>query len=63
MPLRFPVLVNFYALLLDPLIASVADPAGNGPRGVVRIVKRVHRSENAQGGIIPGQSGGEETPM
>jgi hypothetical protein len=63
MPLRFPALVNSYALLLDPLKASVAHPAGNGSIEVVRIVMRVHRPENAQEEIIPGQSGDEETPM
>lgn len=63
MPLRFPALVNSYALLLDPLKASVAHPAGNGSIEVVRIVMRVHRPENARGEIIPGQSGDEETPM
>jgi hypothetical protein len=63
MPLRFPALVNSYALPLDPLKVSVAHPAVNGQREVVRIVKRVHRPENARGEIIPGQSGDEETPM
>ena len=63
MPLRFPALVNFYALLLDPLKASAYHPVGNGLKEVVRIVKRVHRPKNAQGEIIPGQSGDEETPM
>jgi len=63
MTLRLPALVNFYALLLDPLKASVAHPVGIGPKEVVRIVKRVHRPKNARGEIIPGQSGDEETPM
>lgn len=63
MPLRFPALVNSYALLLDPLKESVAHPVGSGPREVVRIVMRVHRPGNARGEIIPGQSVDEETPM
>jgi hypothetical protein len=63
MPLRFPALANSYASLLDPLKASVAHPVVSGPREVVRIVRRVHRPENARREIIPGQSGDEETPM
>jgi hypothetical protein len=63
MPLRLLALVNSYASLLDPLRASGAHPVVSGPREVVRIVRRVHRPENARREIIPGQSGDEETLM
>lgn len=35
----------------------------NGPREVVRIVTRIRRPANVQGGIIPELSGDVETPM
>lgn len=63
MTLRFPALVNSYALLPDLLEASMAHPAGSGPREVVRIVMRVHRLGNAREEIVPEQSVDEETPM
>jgi len=50
-------------MLLGPLKVSVVHLAANAPREVVRIVQKVHRSENARGEIIPERSGDGETPM